>query len=216
MISDTQVGTFGWLFQSLWVSLSLSFLISSLKLSPLSLNLSYLLTSFLVLPLLCFYFSFFFCLWRFLISLFFRGRFLFLFDPKKKKRKKVLPAFASHCLSSSPSPVLSSFVSSLNKDNNVLKPLTLPPSCPLVIPLKSELAYKILERGRMRFWLQAEEISSNVTYKFFANNKELSGADVRYILVYPQIVVSSYSVLEIHGCRKSCKWKMKSGKWYIS
>lgn len=31
----------------------------------------------------------------------------------------------------------------------------------------------------MRFWLQAEEISPNVTYKFFANNKELSGADVR-------------------------------------
>uniref|UniRef100_A0A7N6AJT3 Myomesin 2a n=1 Tax=Anabas testudineus TaxID=64144 RepID=A0A7N6AJT3_ANATE len=28
-----------------------------------------------------------------------------------------------------------------------------------IIPLKSELAYKILERGRMRFWLQAEEIS---------------------------------------------------------
>ncbi|TMS13518.1 myomesin-2 isoform X1 [Larimichthys crocea] len=45
-----------------------------------------------------------------------------------------------------------------------------------IIPLKSELAYKILERGRMRFWLQAEEISSKVTYKFFANNKELSGA----------------------------------------
>lgn len=48
-----------------------------------------------------------------------------------------------------------------------------------VIPLKSELAYKILERGRMKFWLQAEEISSSVTYKFFANDKELSGADVR-------------------------------------
>lgn len=31
----------------------------------------------------------------------------------------------------------------------------------------------------MKFWLQAEEISSNVTYKFFANDKELSGADVR-------------------------------------
>ncbi|XP_072236495.1 myomesin-2 [Leuresthes tenuis] len=46
-----------------------------------------------------------------------------------------------------------------------------------IIPLKSELVYKILERGRMRFWLQAEGISSNVTYKFFANNKELSGAD---------------------------------------
>uniref|UniRef100_A0A3B3Z7M6 Myomesin 2a n=1 Tax=Periophthalmus magnuspinnatus TaxID=409849 RepID=A0A3B3Z7M6_9GOBI len=47
-----------------------------------------------------------------------------------------------------------------------------------IIPLKTELDYKILERGRMRFWLQAEEISSNVTYKFFANNKELSGASM--------------------------------------
>ncbi|XP_061736261.1 M-protein, striated muscle [Nerophis ophidion] len=45
-----------------------------------------------------------------------------------------------------------------------------------IIPLKSELAYKILERGRMKFWLQAEEISPNVTYKFFVNNKEMSGA----------------------------------------
>lgn len=35
----------------------------------------------------------------------------------------------------------------------------------------------------MRFWLQAEEISPKVTYKFFANNKELSGADVRNIVV---------------------------------
>uniref|UniRef100_A0A3P8YV84 Myomesin 2a n=1 Tax=Esox lucius TaxID=8010 RepID=A0A3P8YV84_ESOLU len=43
-----------------------------------------------------------------------------------------------------------------------------------VIPLKTQLAYKILERGRMRFWLQAEHISSAVTYKFFANNMELS------------------------------------------
>uniref|UniRef100_A0A8C7LHA5 Myomesin 2 n=1 Tax=Oncorhynchus kisutch TaxID=8019 RepID=A0A8C7LHA5_ONCKI len=43
-----------------------------------------------------------------------------------------------------------------------------------VIPLKTQLAYKILERGRMRFWLQAEHISSAVTYKFLANNNELS------------------------------------------
>ncbi|XP_062852028.1 myomesin-2 [Trichomycterus rosablanca] len=42
-----------------------------------------------------------------------------------------------------------------------------------IIPLKAELAYKILERGRVRFWVQAEAISSAVTYKFFANNKEL-------------------------------------------
>uniref|UniRef100_A0A674F2I6 Myomesin 2 n=1 Tax=Salmo trutta TaxID=8032 RepID=A0A674F2I6_SALTR len=46
-----------------------------------------------------------------------------------------------------------------------------------MIPLKTQLAYKILERGRMCFWLQAEHISSAVTYKFFANNKELSAND---------------------------------------
>ncbi|KAJ8013716.1 hypothetical protein DPEC_G00032670 [Dallia pectoralis] len=43
-----------------------------------------------------------------------------------------------------------------------------------VIPLKTQLAYKILEKGRMQFWLQTEHISPAVTYKFFANNKELS------------------------------------------
>uniref|UniRef100_A0AAY4DZW0 Myomesin 2a n=1 Tax=Denticeps clupeoides TaxID=299321 RepID=A0AAY4DZW0_9TELE len=41
-----------------------------------------------------------------------------------------------------------------------------------IIPLKTELAYKILERGRVRFWLQAEAITKAVTYKFFANNKD--------------------------------------------
>lgn len=41
----------------------------------------------------------------------------------------------------------------------------------------------------MRFWLQAEEISPKVTYKFFANNKELSGADVRYTVVLKMDVV---------------------------
>uniref|UniRef100_A0AAY4E0F1 Myomesin 2a n=1 Tax=Denticeps clupeoides TaxID=299321 RepID=A0AAY4E0F1_9TELE len=47
-----------------------------------------------------------------------------------------------------------------------------------IIPLKTELAYKILERGRVRFWLQAEAITKAVTYKFFANNKELMSHDV--------------------------------------
>ncbi|KAG9344369.1 hypothetical protein JZ751_011038 [Albula glossodonta] len=46
-----------------------------------------------------------------------------------------------------------------------------------IIPLKTELAYKILERGRMRFWLQAESISSAVTYKFFVNDKELVSSE---------------------------------------
>lgn len=48
-----------------------------------------------------------------------------------------------------------------------------------VIPMKAEMAYKILERGRVRFWVQAESISSAVTYKFFANNKELANCEVR-------------------------------------
>uniref|UniRef100_A0AAY4E173 Myomesin 2a n=1 Tax=Denticeps clupeoides TaxID=299321 RepID=A0AAY4E173_9TELE len=46
-----------------------------------------------------------------------------------------------------------------------------------IIPLKTELAYKILERGRVRFWLQAEAITKAVTYKFFANNKELANCE---------------------------------------
>ncbi|KAJ8359909.1 hypothetical protein SKAU_G00164340, partial [Synaphobranchus kaupii] len=46
-----------------------------------------------------------------------------------------------------------------------------------IIPLKTELSYKILERGRMRFWLQAESISSAVTYKFFKNDEELVSSE---------------------------------------
>ncbi|XP_035256170.1 myomesin-2 [Anguilla anguilla] len=46
-----------------------------------------------------------------------------------------------------------------------------------IIPLKSELSYKILERGRMRFWVQAESISSAVTYKFFKNDKEFVNSE---------------------------------------
>lgn len=63
-----------------------------------------------------------------------------------------------------------------------------------VIPLKTELAYKILERGRVRFWLQAENISSAVTYKFFANNKELVNCEVsnkRHAEPHGQLVTST-------------------------
>ena len=48
-----------------------------------------------------------------------------------------------------------------------------------VIPMKVEMAYKILERGRVRFSVQAESISTAVTYKFFANNKELANCEVK-------------------------------------
>jgi hypothetical protein len=58
-------------------------------------------------------------------------------------------------------------------------PSSMTVSASTVIPLKTQLSYKILERGRMRFWLQAEHISSAVTYTFLANNNELSPTNVR-------------------------------------
>uniref|UniRef100_A0A8C1D0M8 Myomesin 2 n=1 Tax=Cyprinus carpio carpio TaxID=630221 RepID=A0A8C1D0M8_CYPCA len=60
-----------------------------------------------------------------------------------------------------------------------------------IIPLKTELAYKILERGRMRFWLQAEGISSAVTYKFFANNKDHDAATGIIEMVMDHFTVES-------------------------
>lgn len=108
-----------------------------------------------------------------------------------------------------------------------------------VIPLKSELSYKILERGRMRFWLQAEEISSNVTYKFFANDKELSGADVRDALTLTGclqrlvclqsaaclrqksfLLTSPFPVLQVHFTsvffRSPIRWVMTSRQALLS
>uniref|UniRef100_A0A670IYA9 Myomesin 2 n=1 Tax=Podarcis muralis TaxID=64176 RepID=A0A670IYA9_PODMU len=34
------------------------------------------------------------------------------------------------------------------------------------IPLKSELTYEVLDRGQVRFWLQAESISADASYRF--------------------------------------------------
>ncbi|KAM3839045.1 myomesin-1 isoform 1-T1 [Vipera latastei] len=42
-----------------------------------------------------------------------------------------------------------------------------------VVPLKSELAVEILEKGQMRFWLQAEKLSSNAKVNFIFNDKEI-------------------------------------------
>ncbi|XP_063047448.1 myomesin-2 [Engraulis encrasicolus] len=46
-----------------------------------------------------------------------------------------------------------------------------------IIPLKAEMTYKILERGRVRFSVQVESMSSAVTYKWFGNNKELANCE---------------------------------------
>uniref|UniRef100_A0A4W6CL23 Myomesin-1 n=1 Tax=Lates calcarifer TaxID=8187 RepID=A0A4W6CL23_LATCA len=49
-----------------------------------------------------------------------------------------------------------------------------PPSCQLVIPLKSELAVELMEKGRVRFWLQAEKISANGKVDYVFNDNVLS------------------------------------------
>lgn len=46
------------------------------------------------------------------------------------------------------------------------------------IPLKSELAYEILDRGQVRFWLQAESLSPDSSYRFVINDTEVVNSDV--------------------------------------
>ncbi|XP_077208781.1 myomesin-1 isoform X1 [Paroedura picta] len=42
-----------------------------------------------------------------------------------------------------------------------------------IIPLKSELAVEILEKGQVRFWMQAEKLSGNAKVNFVFNDKEI-------------------------------------------
>lgn len=51
-------------------------------------------------------------------------------------------------------------------------------SSKLVIPLKSELAVELLEKGRVRFWLQAEKISANGKVDYVFNDNVLSQGEV--------------------------------------
>lgn len=53
-------------------------------------------------------------------------------------------------------------------------------SCPsAVIPLKSELAVELLEKGRVRFWLHAEKISANGKVEYVFNDNMISQGEVR-------------------------------------
>ncbi|KFW07624.1 M-protein, striated muscle, partial [Fulmarus glacialis] len=45
------------------------------------------------------------------------------------------------------------------------------------IPLKSELAYDVLEKGEVRFWIQAESLSPDSTFRFVINDKEVENSD---------------------------------------
>lgn len=47
-----------------------------------------------------------------------------------------------------------------------------------VIPLKSELAVELLEKGRVRFWLQANSMSANGKVDYVFNDNALSQGEV--------------------------------------
>lgn len=49
----------------------------------------------------------------------------------------------------------------------------------LAVPLKTELSYEVLEKGHVRFWLQAKKLSSAASYRFIVNDKEVTSAEVQ-------------------------------------
>ncbi|KAM4584034.1 M-protein, striated muscle isoform 8-T9 [Odontesthes bonariensis] len=46
-----------------------------------------------------------------------------------------------------------------------------------VVPLKHGLNYEVLEKGHVRFWLQAVKLSPSVSYRFIANDKEVTSGE---------------------------------------
>ncbi|XP_058256919.1 myomesin-2 isoform X2 [Hemibagrus wyckioides] len=46
-----------------------------------------------------------------------------------------------------------------------------------IVPLKTELSYEVLEKGHVRFWLQAKKLSSAASYRFIVNDKEVTNAE---------------------------------------
>ncbi|XP_073531490.1 myomesin-2 isoform X1 [Phyllobates terribilis] len=45
------------------------------------------------------------------------------------------------------------------------------------IPLKSELTYEILEKGRVRFWLEAPNLSADASFRFVVNDLEIKDSE---------------------------------------
>ena len=48
-----------------------------------------------------------------------------------------------------------------------------------MIPLKTQLAVELLEKGKVRFWLQAEKISANGKVEYVFNDVAVSQGEVR-------------------------------------
>ena len=52
------------------------------------------------------------------------------------------------------------------------------PLCTPVIPLKSELAVELMEKGKVRFWLQAEQMTANGKVDYVFNDNLISQGEV--------------------------------------
>lgn len=46
-----------------------------------------------------------------------------------------------------------------------------------IVPLKTTLNYEVLEKGHVRFWLQAAKMSSAVSYRFIFNDKQVTAGE---------------------------------------
>lgn len=65
-----------------------------------------------------------------------------------------------------------------------------------VIPLKSGLAVELLEKGRVRFWLQAEKMSNNGKVDYVFNDNVISQGEVSENLRSDILLVCSTCVLK--------------------
>lgn len=70
----------------------------------------------------------------------------------------------------------------------------------VAVPLVSELAVEILEKGEVRFWLQAEKLSGNAKANFVFNDKEIFNGEVRLFIAYRCLHVYNKWVLVYPMC----------------
>ena len=59
----------------------------------------------------------------------------------------------------------------------------------IAVPVKSELAVEILEKGQVRFWMQAEKLSPNAKVNYIFNEKEIFEGPVGFIFRFLNILL---------------------------
>lgn len=67
----------------------------------------------------------------------------------------------------------------------------------LAVPAKSELAVEIMEKGQVRFWMQAEKLSGNAKVTYIFNDKEIFEGPVGFRLCIFKYVIGEYTVLQL-------------------